>query len=121
MVRTSQCFRTEFDQLDGPPTLAAAELFPYTLVAPAFIVKPNGEVYSLDCSSRHKSDFLSFSFPFSRRKAYRFICVALRFLTFSKALRVPSETFASCGKLLFLPNALSKFRPHAQGRKSAAM
>ena len=97
MVRTSQCFRVEFYQLDGPPTLAAAELFPYPLVPPAFIIKPDGEDYALDFSSRHKSDFLSLSFPFSRRKAYQFICVALRSQLFRKHCASPLRRLQAVG------------------------
>ena len=50
MVRTSQCFRTEFSQLDGPPTLAAAEAIPYTLVCSASLIKLDRGVYPLDFS-----------------------------------------------------------------------
>jgi hypothetical protein len=50
MVRTSQCFRMEFSQLDGPPTLAAAEAIPYTLVCSASLIKLDRGVYPLDFS-----------------------------------------------------------------------
>ena len=50
MVRTSQCFRTKFSQLDGPPTLAAAEAIPYTLVCSASLIKLDRGVYPLDFS-----------------------------------------------------------------------
>ena len=53
MVRTSQCFRKTYPQLDGPPTLAAAEGIPYTLALPASLIKPRR-----DFSRRHKRHFL---------------------------------------------------------------
>jgi len=57
MVRTSQCFHTESPQLDGPPTLAAAEAIPYTLVLPASFIKPERGCPPLDFSCRHKWHF----------------------------------------------------------------
>lgn len=62
MVRTPQCFRTEPPQLDGPPTLAAAEAIPYMLVLPASLIKSEHGVYPLDFSRRHKWNFLASSF-----------------------------------------------------------
>src|SRR5689334_1655711 len=58
MVRTSQCFRTESPQLEGPPTLAAAEGILYTLVPPASLIKPRREYSPLDFSRRRKWHFL---------------------------------------------------------------
>jgi hypothetical protein len=58
MVRTSQCFRTETPQLDGPPTLAAAEGIPYTLVLPASLTKPRRGCSAFDFSRRLQWHFL---------------------------------------------------------------
>jgi hypothetical protein len=41
MVRTSQCFRTEYSQVDGPRTLAGAEAIPCALALPASLIKPD--------------------------------------------------------------------------------
>jgi len=41
MVRTSQCFRTEYSQLDGPRTLAAAVVIACSLNRPASLIKPD--------------------------------------------------------------------------------
>jgi len=76
MVRTSQCFYTESSQPDGTPTLAAAEVFPYSLVPPAFLIADRG-VYPLDLSLRHKWHFLVWSFRFACMDACQFICSAL--------------------------------------------
>jgi len=62
MVRTSQCFRTKPPQLDGPPTLAAAEGIPYTLILPASLLKPERGCSPLDFSCRHKWHSLASSF-----------------------------------------------------------
>ena len=41
MVRTSQCFRPEYSQLDGPRTLAAAEVIACSLEGPDSLIKPD--------------------------------------------------------------------------------
>jgi len=41
MVRTSQCFRTEYSQLVGPRRLAAAELIACSLIPPASLINPD--------------------------------------------------------------------------------
>ena len=84
MVRTSQCFRTKFSQLDGPPTLAAAEAIPYTLVCSASLIKLDRGVYPLDLSRRHKWHFLVSSFLSACMKACQFICFALQFRRFRR-------------------------------------
>jgi len=119
MVRTSQCFRTEFSQLDGPPTLAAAEAIPYTLVCSASLIKLNRGVYPLDLSRRHKWHFLVLSFLSACMKACQSICLALQFRLFGgNAPRLRS--LQGFGKLLFEATRESKFRPPIQGRNSAA-
>jgi hypothetical protein len=45
MVRTPQCFRTEYSQFDGPRTLAAAEAIPCALARPVSLVKADHGVY----------------------------------------------------------------------------
>ena len=84
MVRTSQCFRTKFSQLDGPPTLAAAEAIPYTLVCSASLIKLDRGLYPLDLSRLHKWHFLVLSFLSACMKVCQSICLALQFRLFRR-------------------------------------
>lgn len=120
MVRTSQCFRTEFSQPDGPPTLAAAEVFPYSLVPPASLIKADRGVYPLDLSLAHKWNFLVWSFRSACMDACRFICSALWFHQFRRQCTPLLGPLQAFGKLLCEATRKSKFRPTTQGRKSAA-
>ncbi len=101
MVRTSQCFRAEFFQYDGPRTLAAAQLFPYTLV-------PSTAFFASHCIA----SLLDFSF---KEKWHLFlVSFSLRCMFFLKSLR-------GFGRQLFEAARQSKFQAHTQGRKSAAL
>jgi hypothetical protein len=120
MVRTPQCFRTEFSQLDGPRTLAAAEAVPCTLVLPASLIKADYRVYPLDFSRRHKWNFTVSSFRSPCMKACQSICRALPFRRFRRQCSPLLRPLEGFGKLLLEATCESKFRPHSQGKKSAA-
>jgi hypothetical protein len=77
MVRTSQCFRTKISQLDGPSTLAAAAVFPYTLVLPASLVTPDHGVRPL-CAALQKWHFLVAGVCSGSVKPCQFVCSAVR-------------------------------------------
>ena len=115
MVRTSQCFLTEYSQLDGPRTLTAAEAIPCTLALPASLIEPDCGVYALDLSSRHRLPSPTSGLRSVCMKACQFICLAPRFRRQCTTLLRWLQ-----GKLLFEATRESKFRPHSQGRKSAA-
>jgi hypothetical protein len=115
MVRTSQCFRTESPQLDGPPTLAAAEGIPYTLVPPASLIKPRRGCSPLDFCRRHKWHFLVSSFSL---RVHESVPIHLSRSAVSPAhFARPLQGF---GKAQCEAKRESKFRPYTQGRKSAA-
>jgi hypothetical protein len=118
MVRTSQCFRTKYSQLDGPRTLAAAEAIPCTLALPASLIEPDYGVYALDLSRRHRLYSRASSLRSACMKACQFICLALRFRRFRRQCTTLLRSLQ--GKLLFEATRESKFRPHTQGTKSAA-
>jgi len=120
MVRTSQCFRTEYSQLDGPRTLADAEALPCTLVLPASLIELDRGVYRLDFSRRHKWNFPVSSFRSLCIKACQFICLALPFRRFRRQWPTLLRPLEGFGKLLFEAMCESKFRPQFHGRKSAA-
>jgi hypothetical protein len=111
MVRTSQCFRTEYSQLDGPRRLAAAEAIPCTLALPASLIEPDYGVYALDLSRRNRLHSRASSLRSACMKACQFICLAL----WSRRFRRQGTTFFRSlqGKLLFEATRESKFRTHA--------
>jgi hypothetical protein len=121
MVRTSQCFRTEFSQLDGPSTLAAAEILHCALVLSACLIKPYRGVYPLDFSRRRKWHFLVSSLRSARMKACQIICFALRFRQFRRQCTPLLRPLQGFGKQLSEVTRESKFRPHTQGRTLAAL
>ena len=114
MVRTSQCFRTEFFQLDGLPTLAAAEAVLCTLIRPASLIK-------LDCGA-YPSIFLAGTNGI-------FSCRVFSSRTRTSANSLPSpygtavfegnaprlRPLRGFGKLLFEATRESKFRPNTKG------
>jgi len=121
MVRTSQCFRTEYFQLDGPPTLAAAEAFPYTLVLPASLIEPNQGVHLLWLPARRKWHFLMATFLSARLEAHQFICIALRFCGFRRQCALILRLLEGLGTLRSQATRESNFRPRAQERTLAAL
>jgi hypothetical protein len=71
MVRTSQCFRTEFFQPDGPLTLAAAELVPYTRKPASSFLARDLAASSLKFSCDQKWRSSVSTSPFACMKASR--------------------------------------------------
>jgi hypothetical protein len=118
MVRTSQCFRTKSLQLDGPPTLAAAEAIPYTLVLPASLIKPERGVYTRDFSRRHKWHSLVSSFLLRARESGQFICFALRFRCFRRQCALSLRPLKGFGKVSCEAKRESKFRPNIPGQEA---
>jgi len=110
MVRTSQCFRTEYSQLDGPRTLAAAEVIACPLIPPASLIKPDRGILL--------SRFFSAQMAISR------VEFSLR-VHETVPIYLPRPTpgprpLRGFGKQPLEATRESKFRPHIQGRKSAA-
>jgi hypothetical protein len=121
MVRTSQCFRTEYSQLDGPWTLAAAEAIPCALALPASLIKPDYGVCPLDLSRRQELHFLASSLRSACRKACQFICLALPFRRFRRECPPLLRSLQGFGKLLFEATREIEIQAtRTPGRKSAA-
>ena len=120
MVRTSQCFRTKSPQLDGPPTLAAAEGIPYTFVPPASLIKPRRGCSALDLPRRHRWHFLVSGFPLGLHQNVRIHLPRLRFRRFRRQCAPLRRPLRGFGKLQCEAKRESKFGPYNQGRKSAA-
>jgi hypothetical protein len=121
MVRTSQCFRTEYSQLDGPRTLAAAEAIPCALALSASLIKPDYGVYPLDLSRRQKLHFLASGLHSACRKACQFICLAVPFRRLRREYPPLLRWLEGFGKLLFEATRESEIQAkRTPGRKSAA-
>ena len=117
MVRTSQCFRTKYSQLDGPRTLAAAEAIPCTLALPASSIQPDYGVYALDLSRRHRLYSRASSLRSACMKARQFVCLALRFDRFQRQCTTLLRSLH--GKLLFEATHESKFGSRTKGKSAA--
>ena len=118
MARTSQCFRAQFFQPDGPPTLAAAELHPYALSPPSSFFLRDTAVFPFKIWLEQKRLFSVSSFTFVGVKAWRVIWRAL------EARRVPRRCVLlwrlRSKELPFEATRESRFRPHAPEKKSTA-
>jgi len=118
MVRTSQCFRPEYSQLDGPRTLAAAEVIACSLIPPASLIKSDrGSLLSRFFSPAQMAfSRLEFSLVHETVPIYLPRSAVSPFFEGNAPRPKPLQGF---GEQLLEARRESKFRPHIQGTNSA--